>query len=247
MTRRTLAVLGVVALLVVGTVGAVGLVLASDGAPASSTADRTVSVSASGSASAAPDQAVVRVSVTATGDDPGAVRASLAEDAEALRATLDDLGVEYETSGYRIDEDRPREREKTSETDSTTYRGMHGFELTVDEIDRVGAVIDGAAEADAEIDGVRLTLSEDRRAELRDEAIENAMADAKTQATTIAASGNLTLTGVGSVDASMDRYRPVAYETASAGDASSGAPDTVIDSGEVSVTYTVDVTYNATA
>lgn len=247
MTRTTFALIGVIAVLVAGTVGAVGLGLATDSGTQTTPGESSVSVSATGSASAAPDQAKVRVSVTAEGNDSADVRSALATDAAALRDALDALdGVDYETAHYGIGEIHDRERERTPGSSDAAYRGAHAFVITVDDPERVGTVIDAAADVGAEIDGVQLTLSDEKRADLRDDAIEDAMDDARSQADTIATASDLTVTTVASVDASMDRYQPVAYETAAASDGAGGSADTVIESGEVSVTYTVSVTYNAT-
>lgn len=249
MSRTSLAIIGIAALLVIGGVAIGGLGSAGAQSTDDSPADRTITVSATGSAEASPDQAVVHIAVTAEGDDAAQVRNTLATDAEELRTALDELGVTYETNRYVIDEQRhpPREERKRSDTgDGPTYRGTHAFTVTIDDPEATGTVIEAAADAGAEINHVQLTLSDQRRSELRNQAIENAMGDARTQATTIAAAGNLSVTNVATVDASESEYRPVRVEMAAdAGDDRSSAP-TVIDSGEVSVSYNVQVTYNAT-
>jgi uncharacterized protein YggE len=121
---------------------------------------------------------------------------------------------------------------------------VHEFVVTLEDPQRAGEVIDAAANASAEIEVVRFTLSEDRRTELRERAIEDAMDDARSQAEAIAENGNLEVTNVASVDASQQRYRPVEYEAAApqAADASG----TEVETGDVSVSYQVRVTYNAT-
>lgn len=199
-------------------------------------------VSAVGDADAEPDQAVVNVAITAEGEELGPVRDELASGTEELTAALDDLGVEYETADYDIDQRRhPRE-----EREMPTYLGMHAFTVTLDDPDSTGDLIDEAVDAGAVINNVRLTLSEESRQELRDEAIQAAMDDARHQADTIANASGLQVTGVSTVDASQQRFSPVSYDEAreSGGDA---APPTQIETGTVSVTYAVDVTYNATS
>lgn len=261
MSRKALLAVGVGALLVGATVGALALAPNQLGAtPAngdeaaptnndaaaqaqSTAASGIITVSATGSASAAPDEALVYVAVRADGNDSATVRSTLADRASELRAALDELNVTYETSRYSI---RNVERERRDDRpDAPAFEGEHAFAVTVDDPDRVGAVVTAAANATATVDAVELTLSAERRAELRDRAIERAMADADRQASTVAATANLSLAGVTTVDATQSDFQPVAFETAaSRGD--SAAPDTVIDAGEVSVTYRVTVTYNAT-
>jgi len=245
MSRKALLAVVVAATLVVAAVGVVGLGSAGSDAPAADETDsRTITVSATGSAEAAPDEAVVRVSVTASANDSAAVRSELSSDADALRGALDELDVEYETARYAIRE-RPPERRQERGDDAPAYRGEHAFEVTVADPNDTGAVIDAAADVGAEVDNVHLTLSDDKRADLRDDAIERAMTDAKTQASTIANAANLTITTAATVDASESQYRPVRYETAAA-TADAGGGGTTVDAGDVSVTYTVRVTYNAT-
>ena len=246
MQRERLAVLVVV--LSLSAMALVGVAVVSPigaDAPADS-ADRTIAVEAVGSADTAPDRSVVRVAATAEGDDPATVRDDLATDADALRAALASAELtddDYETTEYRISEPRRPPRE---ERDTSDYEGVHAFEVTLDDPDRTGAVIDAAAESDAEIGDVEFTLSESLREELRDEAIENAMADARVQADTVADGGDLHVTDAQRVDATQRRFGVVSYdlEVAEAADSAAG---TAIDTGDVSVEYQVSVTYNAMA
>ena len=245
MKRDRLPILVVVVALLAAVLTGAALVAPSDAQDPDTNANRTVSVDATGEADAAPDQAVVRVAATAEGDDPQAVRDDLAANSDALREELSNAGVEpgqYETDEYRIRERRRPPREEDG--DAPDYRGVHGFVVTLEDPQRASEVIDAAANASAEIEVVRFTLSEDRRTELRERAIEDAMDDARSQAEAIAENGNLEVTSVASVDASQQRYRPVEYEAAApqAADASG----TEVETGDVSVSYQVQVTYNAT-
>lgn len=245
MRRKNLTIAGLALLLVLATGAVVLAGLGTAGAQSTDApADRTISVSATGQAEATPDQAVLRVAVTAEGEDPAAVSDELSAGGADLRSALDELGVEYETTGYRIDEQRDR-RERSDE-ERPPYRGVHAFEVTVDDPDDVGAVIDAAANASAVVGNVEFTLSDDARTDLRNTAIENAMNDARSQADAVAAAGNLEVTGVAAVDASQRRYSPVDYDMGEGGDGASGVP-TTIESGDVSVSYSVSVTYNATS
>jgi uncharacterized protein YggE len=243
MQREKLSALVVLtALVAVGLVGA-ALIVPTGADADDGSADRSITVNAAGDASAPPDRAVVRVAATAEGDEPREVRDALAERADALRSNLAEANVsedDYETSRYRIRE----ARRHPDDRDGPAYEGVHAFRVTLDDPERAAAVIDAAADADAEVGDVRFTLSEERRDELRETAIENAMDDARAQAEAIADSGGLRVTSVHTVDAAERDYRPVRHEAAAA-----SAPDdaeTTIDTGEASVTYRVEVTYNAT-
>lgn len=246
MQRERLAVLIItISLMAMALVGVAVVSPIGADTPADS-ADRTITVEAVGGADSPPDRAVLRVAVTANGEDPAVVRDDLATGADALRSALESAGLtedDYETATYRIDEPR---RPRDSPPEEPAYRGIHAFEVTLDDPDRTGAVIDAAADSDAEVNNIRFTLSEASREELREEAIENAMGDARTQADTIADSGELHVTGVQRVDATQQRFRPVSYEQEAA-DAGAGSAGTAIETGDVSVQYQVRVTYNATA
>lgn len=247
MQRDALPVLVVVVALLGAALTGAALVTATNGdATADDPANRAITVDAAGEANAPPDQAVVRVAATAEGDNASDVRDSLATDAQTLREELAAAGINessYKTTEYHIRERHRPPRE--GEREVPAYRGVHAFEVTVDDPERAEDVIDAAAAADAEIGTVEFTLSQDTRRDLREDAIANAMTDARTQADGIAANGGLEVTNVATVDASQQRYRPVSYDGAVA-ERSAGA-DTQLDTGEVSVAYQVRVTYNATS
>lgn len=245
MQQKQLAVLiaaaSIAAVVLVGAIAGFGAAGAEQ--PEQSVGDQTIHVSATGEATAEPDEGIVGVAVTAEGEAPDEVRDQLATGAADLTERLDELDVDYETTSYDVRQPRrpPEER------DVPDYVGAHAFEVTVEDPDDVGTVIDAAADAGAEIDGVELTLSDSQREQLRSVAIEDAMADADAQAETIANTSGLAVTNVQTVDASQRSFSPVRTELAMADVAEDdSAPPTVIASGDVSISYDVSVTYNAT-
>lgn len=237
-----IALVGVVAVVALVAAVAVGLGTAGADSPQASLDDRTITVSATGTADTAPDQAVIRVAVTADGDDPSAVRDELAVGADDLRAALDELDVEYETSDFSVRENR---HSREPEADEPAYRGVHAFEVVADDPDDAGPVIDAAASSGARVGDVELTLADETRETLREEAIGNAMDDATMQAETIANTSDLAVTGVATVDATQRNFSPVRYDLRTESGDGAGPP-TEISSGDVSVTYNVAVTFNAT-
>ncbi|WP_336325826.1 SIMPL domain-containing protein [Halovenus sp. HT40] len=202
--------------------------------------DRRIHVSAVGEAKAEPDQAVARVAITAEADSVGEVRDELATGSNSLTSALDELGVEYETAQYDISE---RHQRRTQQPPAE-YEGTHAYEITADDPTLAGEVADTAASAGAEIGSVTLTLSADRREELRSTAIDNALQDASDQSEAIADASGLEVVAPVSVDASQRRFVPAPFESAQA-DGDDGGPPTEIAAGTVSVTYEVDVTYEA--
>lgn len=202
-----------------------------------SSMDERISVSATGSAEAQPDMAKVQVVIKSEGEDPETIREELANGSDELEAALNEEDVDYKTTDFEIREPYRNER------DSPNYVGQHAFEVTVNDPDNVGNIVDVATSAGAEIQRLDMTLSEEKRQELRDQAIENAMDDARHQAETIATAGDLVVNDVITVDASQRSYRSVTYE--STPQASGDGAATSIQTGQVSVSYSVSVTYDA--
>lgn len=218
------------------------------GAGSSRSTERYIEVSASGSAETEPDRAILRLGVEATGDDASDVRDELAEGAEALRATFEELGIPEENvqSGRYAIRERPRRREEDPEL---VFEGTHSFEVELDDVDRVGEVIDAAVDAGADDVGrVNFTLREETRAAVRDEALDDALESADAEAEHIADNRGVEITGTRSVSTSDVDFSPVRYDASHVvAEADDAAPDTEIDSGPVSVSATVRVVYDVSS
>lgn len=194
--------------------------------------------------SADADRAVVTVAVTARADGAEAAREAVAENATLMREALREAGVADDavtTDAYRVRPITDAHRE-SGEREITGYEAVHAYRIETTP-GAAGTVVDTAVGNGAsEVHGVTFTLSDETRAELREQAIERAMSDARADAEAIAASANLSVTGVHSASTGGD-YGPV-YETRAVAADSGGAP-TEFDAGAVTVTATVDVTYVA--
>ncbi|WP_137284004.1 SIMPL domain-containing protein [Halorussus salinisoli] len=248
MHSRILTTVGVAFLLL--TAGCVGsLAPTSDATAQTQQADRggeTISVSATGQAEAEPDQAVLQVAVLARGDDANAVRTQLAENATQMREALRRVGIaddQIRTVSFRIDQEY---REEEGERRPAGFQGVHAFEITLSNVSRAGAVVDTAVANGADrVDNIELTLSEERRRQIRAEALRDAMENARTNADVIAESANLTIAGVHSAATGDQSFRPVRAEALTAD--AEGKAGTSIESGPVTVSAQVSVTYNASA
>ena len=248
-SRKALAGAVVLATLL-ATVGIAGAVV-TGGSPAqtapsdSSNAPMsdTVTVGASGQVQAAADRAVVDVAVVAAGDEIAEVRERLTDNVSEMRAALADRGInesQIRTSHYDISTERryggPRE-------EAPTYRAVHAFSISVNDTGTVGEVIDTAVTNGADaVDGVRFTLSPDRRERLREQALQRAMSAARSEAGTIASQANLTIVGVDRV--TTTEYDRTPYRVEDAALAAGGDGGTSIDSGPVSVSASVTVVYD---
>jgi len=204
---------------------------------------QTIDVAASGQAQAEPDQAVLRVAVVATGDDADTVRERLAENVSQMQAALTEAGVpddQIRTVAFNI-----AQRYDPETDEPRGFEGVHAFEVTLSNVSRAGTVIDAAVANGADrVDSVELTLSEDRRREVRADALRDAMANARSDADVLAESADLQITGVHSVSTGDVSFQPFRTEALEADAGGEGA--TTIDPGPVTVSAQVQVTYNAT-
>lgn len=255
MQRQTIAVLGV-ALVILATLGSAGAVMAvADGATPQkslqnpeSTESRSITVSANGQAETEPDKAVLRLGVEAVSPDATEARTQVAENVSAVTAALTEIGIEEDqirTTDYRIHrDDRPRNPE-VERDEGPVFRARHVVVVDVNDVESVGQVIDTAVDAGAtEIHNVQFTLAEETRQTLKNEALTAAMENARGQADTLATSAELSVVGVQDVSTTDYSRGPtvrydVAYESAASG-------STEINTGPVSVSAQVTVTYNAT-
>jgi uncharacterized protein YggE len=234
----------VVAVLVAALAGVAGTALAV-GQDANAPGNESISVTGSGDVSVAPDSAVVQLTVGASGTNASSVGETVAADATDLRAALADLGIPDDgvrSVGYDVHSDR-EPREPGSEP-GAQYAARQRFEVTLDNVDRVGEVIDTAVANGAdEVHGVRFTLSDDARAAARDEALRNAVTNARDEATLLADATGLELDGVSAVSSTGTNVRP--YRLDAAAVAGDGGASTDVDTQDVTVSATVHVVYAA--
>lgn len=201
----------------------------------------TIDVSGTGTASADADLAVVRVSVTARGDGADAVRGQVATDAESMRAALRDAGVPEDavtTESFRVS---PRYDRVNDTRELVGYEAVHAFRIEVAP-DRAGEVVDVAVSGGADrVDGVGFTLTDETRADLREQALGEAVESARADADAIADAAGLTITGVDRAAAGGD-FSPVFQDRVAEG---GGDAATSFEPGPVTVSATVSVTYTA--
>jgi uncharacterized protein YggE len=235
--------LGALLVLSVLTVGGTAVQSQAIQAAGNHTANATISVSGSGAVTTEPDQAVVFVAVSARADTAADATSQLATNVSTLRSALEDAGLDaddVQTTDFQVFETQRDPGAERRGGNATVFVARQGFELTVDDPDDAGRIVDVAVGNGTDtVRGVTFTLSEDRRQELRATAIDRAVGDARDQADALADSTGLTIQNVKSVSTSDARV--FAAERAVA---DSGA-GTDIDSGPVTVTVTVDVTYRA--
>ncbi|WP_096592485.1 SIMPL domain-containing protein [Halorubrum ezzemoulense] len=244
MNRRLTAIVGIAALVALaGCAGCAGTATPTDGDGAQ--LERNIEVTATGEATSAPDRATLRVAVTATGSDAAAVRDELAAGEEDLRAALTEWGLSDDairTERYDVQESY----ETRDDPNRTRYQGVHQYAIELDDVDAVGEVIDVAIDAGAdEVQRIEFGLSEETEREVREEAIAQAMSNADADAAALADASGLEVSGVYEVSTGRSQSRPYVaqtYESAAGGDAGAA---TAVESGDVSVSVSVNVVYEA--
>ncbi|MFW5800456.1 MAG: SIMPL domain-containing protein [Spirochaeta sp.] len=154
-------------------------------------APRSISVSGEGSISLTPDIATLDIGVET--EDPQAQSAvqDNAERMQELYRSLDELGIsrdEIRTINYSVMIQRPPQHSREDEDTRTEpyYRVVNTIQVTLDDPDMVGTVLDTAFSAGADsVRNVRFQVSSTAEAELR--ALELAMEHARSKATRMAA------------------------------------------------------------
>ena len=248
MDRRLTALIGIAALVALaGCSGLAGTATPTDGDEAQ--LERSIEVTATGEAASAPDRATLRVAVTATGSDAEAVRDELAAGEESLRGALTDWGLADDairTERYDVRESY----ETRNDPNRTRYEGVHQYAIELDDVDAVGEVIDVAIDAGAdEVQRIEFGLSEETEREVREEAIATAMSNADDDAAALANASDLEVSGVYEVSTAQSGSQPYVtegYDAAAGGGDAGGAASTGVETGDVSVSVSVNVVYEAT-
>lgn len=200
----------------------------------------TISVSSSATVEARPDLAIVRVAVERDADTAEEAREQVATAAAEMRTALREAGISDEnvtTESFGVHQQYDH---RDGEREPDGYRAVHAFRIEVSP-DRAGEVVDLAVGNGADrVGGVSFTLSEEKRAELRQEALTLAVENARTDAETMAAAAGVSVGEVRSLSTSngADPVRPVEFAR---GDSAGG--ETVVEPGDVSVRVSVSVVY----
>ena len=134
----------------------------------------------------APDRAIISLAVESRAARPGEAQQQNAQAMTALQSTLTSLGIPaagVQTIAYNLQQEFDYQNGKQVPRD---FLAAHTIEVTVDDIDRVGAILDAAVQSGAtSVRGVRFDLRD--RAGVEREALRRAVADARANAEAMAA------------------------------------------------------------
>ena len=204
-------------------------------------ADRTVEVTGTGTVDVAPDRAVLSVGVERDADGREAARAAAAADLSRLLDALRGAGVAPEhlqSDGLQVE---PRYSDD-AETRVIGYRARAAVDVTLDDLDRVGPVIDAAADAGAaRVEGVTWTVRDPGAA--RRQALAAAAADGRSQAEALARGAGVGLGALQRMEvADGGAEPPVAEADMRAASAAPSAP-TPVAPGTLSAAVSVSMTF----
>ena len=238
--RRTAVLVLAVAVLAMALVGCVSA--------ADSGNDHVIQVSGSGSVTGTPDRVQISFAVQTENSD---VKLAQANNALAMNNVMDALAAagvprdQIKTTGYTITPVNQQDNNGILSGPATTYQVTNTLQVTLKDTNTTGQIIDAAVAAGAnQVNSIQFMLSDEQAQALRGQALTNAIANARADADTAAAALNVTITGTQEADISQG-YTPVVYgnyDTLGVSSKAAAAP-TPIQSGDITVTAQVSVTY----
>ncbi len=204
-----------------------------------------ISVSGQGKVAAKPDIASISLGVNALAPSVAEARTQAATSMDGMINSMKANGVDekdIQTSSLSIypeynylDDGRQELR---------GFRVQNTVNAKIRDIDKTGEIVDEAVEAggnDAVINSISFSI--DKPEDLQKQAREQAVADAKARAETLAQAAGVSLGDAISISESS--YIPPVYYEGAARDSAAGAPvpETPIEAGELDVTVDVTITF----
>lgn len=208
-------------------------------------APRTISVSGQGEATGAPDEARINAGVQTLA--PTVVEASRQNQAVVGRImrALEQQGIDarnIRTTNYSIRPEQHQDPRGSGEITITGYHVSNVVNVTIDDIDKVGAVLAAVTNAGANsINGIDFGVSD--TAELERRARAAAMTEARGRAEALAGLAGVELGEVLSISMSAGGGGPMPMMGVSRMEMIGAAPVPGISPGELSVTVQVQVTW----
>jgi hypothetical protein len=182
---------------------------------------RTISVSGSGSVSAAPDLVVVRLGVETMAETAGEALTQNSERMAAVINSLEEAGVPSEniqTRTVRLNpqyETGPQGPGQEGERELIGFRASNIVEARSEDLTAFGQLLDAAVQGGANrIEGLTFEVTDS--SELLTQAREAAWTDAEDKAQELSALAGAALGNVLSINESTRAPRPVAFEAAEA-------------------------------
>jgi len=206
--------------------------------------EREITVVGVGRVNLVPDIAKISLGAEARADTVSEAKAKVDRQMEAITAALTESGVaekDIQSSYYSIyyeQEPYPQPREEGSSAEPRgVYRVSSMLEVTVRDVEKAGAVLDGVVAAGAnQVYGVNFTVSDDQK--WQSQAREKAMADARSRALEFAKLGGVELGEVLSISEVIGGNVYMSYAERGMGGGGGGlAPGELEMSTQVQVTF----------
>lgn len=209
----------------------------------SNTAD-TITMSGYAEEKVVPDTATLSIGVVVQADTAKAASDQNAALMSAVVAELKALGLEdkeLQTSYVSVYPVYNYEKEQNI----TGYSASNSVQLKTTKLGNLSEIIDRSTAAGAnQIGSISFSVSDDRQEQLRENLMNEAIADASSKANTLASSLDLKVTGVQTASISENGNSKIYYAVPeAAADAASGPAATPIEPGESTVSMSVQVTY----
>jgi uncharacterized protein YggE len=204
--------------------------------------DRTVTVSATGTVSAIPDEASISTGVTS---EATTARDAMTKNNEEMTKVLSGLknggieGKDIQTSNFNIEPIYVYPKERGEPPTVTGYRVTNTVSIRIRDLDKIGAVLDQLVSAGAnQMSGIAFNVS--KAETLKDEARKQAMANALRRAKLLAAAAGAEVGDVMQISEEVGEIspRPVVFSKRSM--AAEAAP---IERGEQELESRVTVTW----
>lgn len=249
--RRSNLVLALASLTLVGSLLLSGCAPITEAAqlPADSNPTRTITVVGQGEVKVRPDIANINVGVEVLAPTVEAATGAAERQMNAVLAAIKKLGIadkDIQTSNFAINFERqtsdvslPRAEGTSGDTESTAgnYRVSNMVQVTIRDLDQVGAVLGAAVQAGANsVWGVSYSLDETQTLEAT--AREAAVKDARSRAEALAQLNNVGLGDVIAVSEVVGGASPVFAETAMRDYAGAS-----VEPGELTFSKQIQITY----
>jgi hypothetical protein len=203
----------------------------------------TLTVDGFGQAFGAPDVAIVQLGVQNSSTDVLEAYNSTNAAVESLIAALMDAGIaeaDIQTTGLYMYQDTPYNPTTGEPSNEPIYRVQNSLNVTVRDVQQVGAVINAGVSAGANnIGGITFSIADP--AELAQEARSAAIDDARQRAEQLAGLIGVTLGDPTIIVETNDAGAPIFYDRVQAAMGGGGAP---VQEGQLSVSVQVRVTFN---
>lgn len=211
--------------------------------------DKLIHVSGTGKVTTTPDEAIIVFAVETENTDVKKAQQQNAERMDAVVNALKQAGIpenNIKTAGYSIIPVTETDSKGLTTSKVKYYRVTSSLEVTLNDVNRVGEIVDLAVANGANrVNRFAFTLSDAKQQEFRSQALTAAVMQARGDADTVAAAIGKTIINVKEVNVGGS-YVPMAYNSRDLGmemTAAGMAVPTPIEAGEIDVTATVSISY----